>query len=516
MKEHPCGCWLLTGPAVVPFFPFLLLLSILFSELVITWVSNGRGGGWCLRLDGRDGALATLRAEDGGTVFISALARTKTLLLNDFVPEASQTPPAPRNPWAWVATLYFAEGLPNAIVTTISVVLYKALGVSNTRIGVYTGLFYLPWVIKPLWSPVVDILKTRRVWIWRMQCILGLAFAALAMALPTPHFVPISIGLFWLVALSSATHDIAADGFYILALSEGQQSFFVGVRNTLYRLATLFVKGPFIFIAAEIADHTGNEAAAWATAFAGMALLFGCAGAYHGFILPRPANDKPGKSGSLDHFLGEFVETFVAFFQKPKIPLLLLFLLFYRFGEAQLLPMVQPFLLDPHDKGGLGITEKELSLVYGTVGVIALMLGGIAGGILVSRAGLRAWLWPMLLVMHLPDAVFIYLSQALPQNLALIASCLALEQFGYGFGFTAYMLYMIYIARGRHSTAHYAICTGFMAAGLMLPGMWSGWLQSVLGYPHFFIWVMLATIPGFIVTALIPLDKAFGKKETTH
>jgi MFS transporter, PAT family, beta-lactamase induction signal transducer AmpG len=430
------------------------------------------------------------------------------------VPDATARPSATRNPWAWIPTLYFAEGLPNAIVTTISIVIYKGLGVSNTRIGVYTGLFYLPWVVKPLWSPVVDILKTRRLWIWRMQCVFGLAFAGIALALPSAHFLPLSIVLFWIIAFSSATHDIAADGFYILALSEGQQSFFVGVRNTIYRLATLFVKGPFIFIAAEIKDHTGNETSAWTIAFAGMAALFGCIGAYHGFILPRPANDKPGEAGSLDDFFDEFFQTFHAFFAKPKIAALLLFLVFYRFGEAQLLPMVQPFLLDPQSAGGLGLSEKEFSLVYGTVGVLALMAGGIVGGILVSRRGLRAWIWPMVFVMHLPDAVFIYLSYGQPAHLALISGCVALEQFGYGFGFTAYMLYMIYLARGRHSTAHYAICTGFMALGLMLPGMWSGWLQQHLGYQHFFIWVMLATIPGFIVTALIPLDADFGKKRS--
>jgi len=411
-----------------------------------------------------------------------------------------------------VPTLYFAEGLPNAIVTTISIVLYKVLGVSNTRIGIYTGLFYLPWVIKPLWSPMVDILKTRRVWIWRTQCVLALLFAGIAVALPGAHFIGFSIILFWLVALTSATHDIAADGFYILALPEGDQSFFVGVRSTLYRLANLFVKGPFIFIAAEITEHLGNERRAWTIAFAGMAALFGVVGAYHGFILPRPANDKPGEAGSLERFFTEFLKAFATFFEKQKIWALLSFLLFYRFGEAQMLPMVQPFLLDPHGKGGLGLSEKELSLVYGTVGVIALMVGGIVGGILVSRRGLRAWLWPMVVVMHLPDAVFIYLSHALPESRALIGACVALEQFGYGFGFTAYMLYMLYIARGKHSTAHYAICTGFMALGLMLPGLWSGKLQELLGYQHFFIWAVFATIPGFIVTALIPLDAEFGKK----
>jgi len=438
------------------------------------------------------------------------------LLLNNFVPEAAASPCATRNPWAWIPTLYFAEGLPNAIVTTISIVLYKALGVSNSRISLYTGLFYLPWVLKPLWSPVVDILKTRRLWIWRMQCVLGLAFAGIAVALPSANFILLSIPLFWIIAFSSATHDIAADGFYILALPEDEQSFFVGVRSTIYRFANLFVKGPFIFIAAEIKEHTGSETHAWALAFAGMAALFGCLGAYHGFILPLPAKDKSGESGSLSRFFREFFETFATFFQKPKIAILLLFLVLYRFGEAQLLPMAQSFLLDAPAAGGLNLSEKEFSLIYGTIGSIALMAGGILGGILVSRHGLRAWIWPMVLVMHLPDAVFIYLSYARPENLALIGGSVALEQFGYGFGFTAYMLYMIYIARGEHSTAHYAICTGFMALGLMLPGMWSGELQKFLGYQHFFIWVLLATIPGFIVTALIPLDAQFGRKPTNQ
>lgn len=428
------------------------------------------------------------------------------------VPETSTTKPAFRSPWLWVPTLYFAEGLPNAIVTSTSIVLYKVMGVPNSRITLYTSAFYLPWVIKALWSPVVDSLKTRRVWIWRMQCVLGLAFAAIALTLPSAHFIPFSLVLFWLIAFTSATHDIAADGFYILALSEGQQSFFVGVRNTLYRAATLFVTGPFVFIAAEIKDRVARESNAWALAFAGMAAMFGGVGAYHGFILPKPTTDKPGAAGSLSCFFEEFLRTFAAFFKKPNIGVLLLFLIFFRFGEAQLLALVQPFLLDPVSVGGLGLSEKEFSLVYGTIGVIALMLGGIIGGFLVSRSGLRAWLWPMVIMMHLPDAVFIYLSHALPQSLTTISACIALEQFGYGFGFTAYMLYMIYIARGPHSTAHYAICTSFMALGLMVPRAWSGRLQELLGYHHFFIWVLLATVPGFIVTALIPLDAEFGKK----
>ncbi len=420
--------------------------------------------------------------------------------------------PAARNPWAWVPTLYLAEGLPNAIVTTIAVVLYKALGVSNARIAFFTGLFYLPWVLKPLWSPVVDILKTRRLWIWQTQLLLGVALAGLALILPSKYFVPCSLVCFWLLAFSSATHDIAADGFYMLALSEGEQSFFVGVRNTAYRLANLAVKGPFIFLVAALESHLGNVRTAWIIAFGAMALLFAGLGMYHRFVLPEPARDQPGDPSSLSRFFEAFFKTFGSFFQKQKIFLLLAFLLFYRFGEAQLLPMAQTFLVDPRAEGGLGLTSGQFGIVYGTVGVTALMAGGIVGGIWVSRRGLRACLWPMVIVMHLPDAVFIYLAYTMPGDLKVISACVAAEQFGYGFGFTAYMLYMIYIARGEHSTAHYAICTGFMALGLMLPGMWSGWLQEQIGYPHFFVWVMLATIPGFLVTALIPLDRDFGRK----
>ncbi|HLP75458.1 MAG TPA: MFS transporter [Candidatus Paceibacterota bacterium] len=430
------------------------------------------------------------------------------------MPPNSDAKRTSRSPWAWVPSLYFAEGLPNAMVTTLAVILYKELGVSNKRLTFYTGLFYLPWVLKPLWSPVVDILKTRRLWIWTSQLLLAALLVAMALALPTDYVVPCSVVLFWLLALTSATHDIAADGFYMLALAEAEQSFFVGVRNTLYRLASLATKGPFIYLVAALEAQSGNVKTAWAIAFGGAALLFGGFGFYHRFALPEPPSDRAGEPGSLARFFNQFFVTFIGFFRKEKIPVLLAFLLFYRFGEAQLLPMVQTFLIDPADKGGLGLSSKEFGIVYGTIGVIALMLGGIAGGIWVSRRGLRACLWPMVIVMHVPDAVFIYLAYALPKSLPVISACVAVEQFGYGFGFTAYMLYMIYIARGEHRTAHYAICTGFMALGLMLPGMWSGTLQELLGYQHFFAWVLVATIPGFIVTALIPLDREFGKKQS--
>lgn len=411
-------------------------------------------------------------------------------------------------------TLYAAEGLPYATVVTVSVILYKQFDLSNARIAFYTSWLYLPWVIKPLWSPVVEILATRRRWIWSMELVLGWALAGIALTLPTPRFFQLSLAFFWLVAFSSATHDIAADGFYMLALAEREQSFFVGIRNSCFRLATLCAQGGLVILAGVIQDRTGIPAPGWMLAFAVLAVLFLGLGLYHAFILPRPPADRTDEadSTSAGRFLREFLATFRVYFDKPGIGVLLLFLLFYRFGEAQLVRMVSPFLLDPRSRGGLGLSAAQVGLVYGTIGVMALMLGGILGGVLVSRHGLRAWLWPMVCIMHLPDAAFIYLARVQPESLWTIGTCVALEQFGYGFGFTAYMLYMIYIARGRHATAHYALCTAFMALGLMVPGLWSGWLQERLGYPHFFLWVLLATIPGFLVTALIPLEADFGRK----
>ena len=417
-----------------------------------------------------------------------------------------------RNPWFWVPTLYAAEGLPYALAMSVSLVLYKNLGVSNTDIAFYTSWLYLPWVIKPLWSPFVDLLKTRRLWIWTMQLLLGVGLAGVALTIPAPHFFQLTLAFFWLLAFSSATHDIAADGFYMLATTEREQAFFSGVRNTFYRVAMICAQGGLVILTGKIHGRTGDYAFAWSMALALTAGIFLCLGVYHYSILPKPAMDQPKSIGSRGNFFVEFLKTFGTFFQKPKIIVLLLFLLLYRLGEAQLVKMVQPFLLDGREQGGLGLTNEQLGVVYGTAGIIALMLGGLLGGFVVSRHGLKFWLWPMLLAIHLPDAVFIWLAHAQPENLFAIGAGVAVEQFGYGFGFTAFMLYMIYIARGEHRTAHYAICTGFMALGMMLPGMWSGWLQERIGYPHFFVWVLLTTIPSFIVAMRIPLEAEFGKR----
>lgn len=616
----------------------------------------------------------------------------------------SNQKPTTRSPWAWIPTLYLAQGLPFAVVNFVSVIMYKSLGVSNADIAFYTAWLYLPWVIKPLWSPVVDILRTRRWWIWASQLVMGAGFAAVGLSLPLPIFFKASLTLFYLVAFSSATHDIAADGYYLLATTEKEQAFFVGIRSTFFRISMIFGQGLLVILAGLIQSHTGlpkvqlnieanpdtaiiqtfdptalsvatvsegelrvvaepaqiqiapqprpkaevsaliaavkswnttnnflrmrqttstasqqadtnswwtrtvsgplehflkthhgrttaaksdvagnigvialhltkppgkeivvtpafatgdksvslaegsrlvfddsnwnkpalaviqldpklktatsavfevrsgNIPLSWSVTFFVLVGLFTMFGLWHRFILPYPVKDKPGDAHSIPAFIKEFFKTFGSFFRKPKIGVLLLFLLLYRFGEAQLVKMVAPFLLDAREVGGLGLTTGQVGWVYGTIGIIALTCGGLLGGMVASKHGLKFWLWPMVLIIHLPDAAFIYLAAVQPDSLTIISLAVAVEQFGYGFGFTAYMLYMIYIARGEHSTAHYAICTGFMALGMMLPGMWSGWLQEIIGYHHFFVWVILATIPSFLVVLLIPLDKEFGKK----
>ena len=420
--------------------------------------------------------------------------------------------PTSRSPWHWIPTLYVAQGLPYALVMMVSVVLYKNLGVSNTAITFWTSWLGLPWVIKPLWSPVVDMLKTRRQWIWATQFILGALLAAVALAIPAPHFFQLTLALFWLVAFNSATHDIAADGFYMLATTEHEQSLFIGIRTVFYRVASICAQGGLVILAGRIYRRTGDYAVAWSIPFALAAGILLLLGTYHFFILPKPASDQYVGTGPKKEFLTEFLKTFGTFFQKPKIVVMLSFLLLYRLGEAQLLKMAQLFMLDPREAGGLGLATDQVGLIYGTVGLVLFMLGAMLGGFVVARNGLKSWLWPMLLAIHLPDAVFIWLAYSQPASLSVIGAGVAVEQFGYGFGFMAFMIYMIYIARGEHRTAHYAICTGFMALGLNLPAAWSGWLQGQLGYPHFFVWVILATIPSFIAALFIPLEAEFGKR----
>lgn len=580
------------------------------------------------------------------------------------------------NPWSWIPTLYFAEGLPYAVVITVSVIMYKRLGISNADIALYTSWLYLPWVIKPLWSPIVDILKTKRFWITSLQLATGAGMAGVAFTIPIPDFFQFTLAFFWLLAFSSATHDIAADGFYMLALNENQQSFFIGFRSTFHRIAiiggqgllvilagfleTTFSVGPAEFkvsakpelffqqsikidstdiipvggklrliaspqdleigtrpITKEAADFyinfarkfnimngfkqdvflntevqtssefTGNVAVfkihlskqpndddeyfidfkqiegssliniiegsslrfnsknwnkpafvvvqidpgvqknidaiflahsdkipiAWVFTFGIIAILFVVFSIYHRFILPLPSQDKSVIRSVRTNSLREFFLTFIRFFEKEKIFIIIGFLLLFRFGESQLIKIVPPFMLDPQDVGGLGLSTAEVGFINGIVGMSALLIGSILGGILISKNGLKKWLWWMLIAINIPNIVYVYLSFIQPASLFLINLCVAIEQFGYGFGLAAYLIYIIYISEGEYKTSHFAIAIGFMTLGMMLPGMLSGYIQELIGYRYFFIWVLAATIPSFIIARYIPLDSNYGKKK---
>ncbi len=420
--------------------------------------------------------------------------------------------PATRNPWAWVPSLYLAEGIPYTMAMMVSVVLYKRLGLSNTEIALYTSWLYLPWVIKPLWSPIVDLLRRKRFWILFMELLISVSFALIALTLPTSKFLQYTLAFFWLMAFSSATHDIAADGFYLLGLSQDLQAAFVGVRTIFYRIATLVTKGGVILFAGFLENKGYPVSKAWSIPLFIGAIFFAALLLYHFFILPYPPRDRSSKRNPNQSFLLESLQTFSLFFQKKNIASILAFFLLFRFAETQIVKILPPFLLDATSKGGLGLSTAQVGIAYGTVGVISLMVGGLLGGYAIYRKGLKFWIWIMACAMHLPDLVYVYLSQTLTTNFYLINFCVALEQFGYGFGFTAYTMFMMMVSEGPYRTVHYAISTGIMALGMMIPAMASGWLQEQLGYQHYFLWVILATIPGFIVTGLVEIDPEFGKK----
>jgi len=612
-----------------------------------------------------------------------------------------------RNPWAWIPTLYFAEGIPYVVAMTVAVIMFKRLGISNTDIALYTSWLYLPWVIKPLWSPIVDLLKTKRWWIIVMQLLIGAGLGGVALAIPMPGFFKITLIFLWLLAFSSATHDISADGFYMLGLDEHQQAYFVGIRSTFYRIAMITGQGLLIILAgffevstglppieiqvnanpgaskefrlpenptlnpstndktffavfpkeAQLStqnipvekldsirevvvqynqangfvqnvsenakkansgskeswwttyisnplkillkqyfgaktvardDHaltgnvtlvavklnntpeenkemvlnikfnngdksinllegerltfnslnqdkpayllfqcdpklnrsaqavfkgtSGNIHLAWSITFLILAGMFVVFAIYHRFILPFPDSDRQAARQDQNLFK-EFFKTFASFFRRKDIGVIIAFLMLYRVGEAQLIKLASPFMLDPRHLGGLGLTTGDVGLLYGTFGILSLTAGGILGGIAASTKGFKYWLWWMVLAINIPHLAYVYLAFAQPESQLIIGLCASIEQFSYGFGFTAYMLYMIYISEGKNKTAHFAIATGFMALGMMLPGMFSGWLQEIIGYRNFFVWVMLCMIPAMIPVLFIKVKPEFGIKK---
>lgn len=417
-----------------------------------------------------------------------------------------------RSPWAWVPSLYFAEGIPYVAVMTISLIMYKRLGLSNAEITLYTSWLYLPWVIKPFWSPFVDVVKSKRWWILAMQLLIGAALGGVAFTVPTTWWLQGSLCFFWLMAFSSATHDIAADGFYMLGLDSHHQAWFVGIRSTFYRIATIFGQGLLVMLAGNLEVLTRNVRYSWSLMFYFMAGLFIAMWLYHGWALPRPQEDDEKKQGSASRLLLQLKEAVVTFFQKPQMAVALCFMLFYRMPEGLLAKVSALFLIDAAHNGGLGLSPAEYGFVQGTVGIIGLTLGGILGGMAAGKDGLKKWLWPMVCAITLPDLVYVYLSYALPSSLLVVNACVFIEQFGYGFGFTAYMLYLIYYSQGEHKTSHYALCTAFMALSMMIPGLFAGALQETVGYHWFFIIVVVSCLLTFIVTSLLKIDPKFGQK----
>jgi PAT family beta-lactamase induction signal transducer AmpG len=391
--------------------------------------------------------------------------------------------------------------------------MYKDMGIGNAQIAMYTSLLLIPWTIKPLWSPIVEMISTRRKWTLISQLMLAICFAVIALVIPSEYFLLLTLAAFFIGAFVSSTHDIALDGFYMLALPQEKQSFFSGIRNTFYRIATVFSSGVLVMIANWIARRSGSEQTGWSATFAITGAIMLALYLYHRKAVPSPASDTARTTSSIKDAFSNYGDIISSYFQKPGIWQALLFLLLFRFPEAQLAKMGKLFLMDSAAQGGLALDKGEIGLIYGVIGVIGLIIGGIVGGICISRKGLKYWLWPMVVAISLPDAVYIYMSSALPQDMTVISSCIFIEQLGYGFGFTAYTLYMIYFAQGKYPTAHFAISTAFMSLGMMLPGMFAGKLQESMGYENFFIWVTACTLITFIVSALVKIDPNFGKRQ---
>lgn len=418
-----------------------------------------------------------------------------------------------KNPWYWIPILNFASGFPYAIIISVSVIMYKNLGISNEDIGIYTSLLYLPWVIKPLWSPFIDLHSTKRKWFLSMQLLISIAFLIVGFTIPMNHFFFLSLAIFWVAAFASASNDVATDGFYLLSLSKDQQSFFLGIRSTFYRLSMLTGNGLIVIIGGYLETEFGDKTKAWSYTMIIVGLLMATITVYN--LLTTPVSENETSEDVVEQ-QKDFVTVFTSFFKKKQIGIVLAFILLFRLGESQLMKMLTPFLIDPKDAGGMGLTTEDVGIIYGTFGVIALLVGGTLGGIAISKHGLGKWMLPMILIMHLPIVGFILLSHFHPENTIYIYLVVIVEQFGYGFGFAAFLMFLIFVAEGESKTSHYSLATGFMALGMMLPGMISGYIQEYLGYGNFFIWVLLATLPGVVISRFLVFPADFGKKSAIN
>lgn len=412
-------------------------------------------------------------------------------------------------PWKWIPSLYIAEGIPYCAVNTLPVLFYCEMGVSIPEITAWTGLLSLPWMIRPVWSPFVDIFSTKKRWVLAMQLLMSLTMLAIALLLPTSFFFASTLAVFGCMAFFSATHDIAADGFYMLALTQKQQADFVGIRSTFYKVATVVGQGGLTLLAGWLEQRDMAPSGAWAVVFYCLTVLFFSIWLYHTWALPTLPDDKPVKETSVSDVAHNFAMTFVTFFRKPYIWSALAFMLLFRLPESLCGKMVPIFLKSSAEDGGLGLSLTEIGFANGTVGVIALLAGGVLGGLAIGHGGLRRWLWPMAASLALPCVVYCLLAIRPDLPFAVTCTAIGIEQFGYGFGLTALMMYMIYFARGESETSHYAFCIAFSMAGIMLPGMAAGWIfekisdsglpLSISGNPFeaYFWFVMICCLTTF-------------------
>ncbi|MDR3611666.1 MAG: MFS transporter [Ignavibacteriaceae bacterium] len=430
-----------------------------------------------------------------------------------------------RNPWSFIPTQYFAEGIPFVIVNQLSTAMYKSLAISNIFIG-FTSFLYLPWSLKLFWGPIVDTYATKRKWTIYMQLLIAVCFLIISFSIRMNSFLFVSLLVFTVIAFLSATQDIATDGFYLNALDKKDQAFFTGIRSTFYRLAMILAGGVLVKLAGDIGSRSGSIVNGWSIAFGIAALLFFILFIYHNIILPYPVTDIAVKTKEKKIPYGLI---FKDYFTQKKIGVILAFIILYRFGEGMLLKMAQPFLLDKKEAGGMGFTISDIGIMYGTFGVVALIIGGIIGGWLIKKYGLRKMIWIMALSMNLPNLLFVYMSYAQPHSTwaldlsfiynivgtsgslkyivnPLVQMCLIIEQFGYGIGFTSFMVYLLYISKGEYKTSHYAISTGLMALGMMIPGFISGIVQQSVGYFWLFSIALLLGIPGMIPIFFLPFD----------
>ena len=402
----------------------------------------------------------------------------------------------------WVPTLYTAEGLPFVVVNVVSVLMYKSLGLTDTEIAFFTSLVAIPWALKPIWGPLMEMFKTKKYFVLATQFAGGISFGLLALSLHLPSYFAWSIVFFGLIAINSAVHDTAADGIYISVLSDSEQSKYVGWQGAFYNVGKILSQGAFVYLAGVLETSVG-VVTAWAIvmgSFGGILLLMSL---YHYFMLPTGGS--AGTVKSFKEVAGTFGDVVVTFFQKKYILWAVVFLVLYRFAEGQAIKIVPLFMRAAREQGGLGLSTEEIGVLYGLFPPFAFILGSVLSGYFTARRGLRKALIVLCAFFNIPFGVYTFLAIAQPEEFLTISSLVVFEYFGYGFGFVGLTLFMMQqIAPGKYKMAHYALATSLMQLGFLLPSMISGWMSDLLGYQSFFIWVMFATIPSFLITWLVP------------